>query len=136
MIFAGAGVDESFGDEGNDRLWALARVDRKGSHDTTGDTLHGGAGDDVFRTRDGEADTVDCGEGDDRAFLDKKDVISDATAENPNGSCEHVQRKRAVSASGSGQERAEGRHGQTQAPRQGPQERRPLGILLHPRVRE
>ena len=47
----------------------------------------------MFRTRDGEVDRVTCGAGEDRAFLDGFDVITDATAENPNGSCERVARK-------------------------------------------
>ena len=61
--------------------------------DQVGDTLDGGNGNDVFRTRDGEVDRITCGDGDDRALLDGFDVITDATAENPNGSCERVARK-------------------------------------------
>lgn len=94
LIFAGAGRDETFGDDGNDTLWAMARVDRRGRHDFRGDTLHGGNGNDTFRTRDGEGDVIDCGEGDDVAILDWKDKIDDATSENKNGSCEHVFRKK------------------------------------------
>jgi Ca2+-binding RTX toxin-like protein len=92
-IFANLGVDESFGGDGNDDLWALARGDVNGDADTTADTLHGEAGNDTFHTRDGEADKIDCGEGDDRALLDNADVIVDATAEKPNGSCERVVRR-------------------------------------------
>lgn len=93
VIFAQRGVDESFGGPGDDRLWALARADvrRPGV-----DTLHGEQGDDVFRTRDGEPDVIDCGAGGDRALLDHVDVIADATAANPNGSCEVVKRRRAA----------------------------------------
>lgn len=40
-----------------------------------------------------EADRVTCGEGHDRADLDPVDVIADATAETPNGSCETVVRR-------------------------------------------
>jgi hypothetical protein len=47
----------------------------------------------VFRTRDGEVDRVTCGAGRDTAVLDGFDVIMDATAENPDGSCERVARK-------------------------------------------
>jgi Ca2+-binding RTX toxin-like protein len=94
-IFANLGVDESFGGDGNDDLWALARGDVSGPGDTTADTLHGEAGNDTFHTRDGEADKIDCGDGNDRALLDRVDVIVDATAENPNGSCERVERKAA-----------------------------------------
>lgn len=93
-IFANLGQDTSYGGDGNDALWALARGDvAPGPVDQVGDTLDGGAGNDVFRTRDGEADRIACGDGNDRAFLDTADVITDATAENPNGSCERVVRQ-------------------------------------------
>jgi Ca2+-binding RTX toxin-like protein len=96
-IFANRGVDVSAGGDGDDVLWALARADVKpgpnGETDTVGDTLDGGSGNDVLRTRDGEADTITCGPGVDRALLDTVDVIADATADNPNGSCEIVKRK-------------------------------------------
>ncbi len=64
-----------------------------GEVDQVGDTLDGGNGNDRFRTRDGEVDRITCGAGNDRAFLDNVDVITDASAENPNGSCEKVERK-------------------------------------------
>jgi Ca2+-binding RTX toxin-like protein len=93
VIFAGLGADVSNGGDGNDRLWALARKDVTGEAGETVDTLDGGAGNDVIRTRDGEADLITCGDGgNDVAFLDEKDVITDATAENANGSCETVKR--------------------------------------------
>jgi len=92
-IYAGVGRDETWGEDGNDTLWALARKDVSGPDDTVGDTLHGGSGDDRFKTRDGEADVIDCGPGADTALLDFKDVIIDATAQNPNGSCEVVNRR-------------------------------------------
>ena len=96
VIFANLGQDTSFGGGGNDVLWALARGDVHpgpgGEVDQVGDTLDGGAGNDVFRTRDGEVDRITCGPGSDRALLDEVDVITDATAENPNGSCEQVVR--------------------------------------------
>ena len=57
-----------------------------------GDTLRGEDGDDNIRVRDGEQDVVNCGNGADTAYLDFKDRIEDATAQNPNGSCEVVQR--------------------------------------------
>ncbi len=95
VIFANVGVDTSNGGDGNDILWALARKDVAAGPgvDQVGDTLNGGAGNDRFRTRDGEVDRITCGAGDDRAFLDQFDVVTDATAENPNGSCETVERK-------------------------------------------
>ena len=61
--------------------------------DQVGDTLDGGNGDDRFRTRDGEVDRITCGPGNDAAFLDQVDVIADASAEAPNGSCERVERR-------------------------------------------
>ncbi len=70
----------------------MARIDATNDGNTTFDRLDGGNGNDRFRTRDGEADVITCGEGNDRAILDTVDVISDATAENPNGSCERVER--------------------------------------------
>jgi Ca2+-binding RTX toxin-like protein len=90
-IFAGAGVDTVRGGDGNDRIWAMARVDAVAG-DGTADTVDGGAGNDRIMVRDGEPDSVSCGEGSDRAILDTQDVIADATADNPNGSCELVVR--------------------------------------------
>jgi Ca2+-binding RTX toxin-like protein len=92
-IYANRGADESFGDDGDDNLWAMARADVTADGDATVDTLHGGPGNDTFHTRDGEADKIDCGDGNDTAILDTKDVIVDATAQNPNGSCETVIRR-------------------------------------------
>ncbi len=92
-IYAGRGQDETWGEAGNDTLWALARKDVHGRNDIQGDVLHGQEGDDTFKTRDGEADVIDCGPGVDTALLDFKDVISDATAQNANGSCEVVNRQ-------------------------------------------
>ncbi|HXD59236.1 MAG TPA: calcium-binding protein, partial [Thermoleophilaceae bacterium] len=110
-IFANLGVDESWGDDGNDDLWAMARGDVQGPNDTTGDTLHGGNGNDTFHVRDGEADNIDCGDGNDRVIADFADVIMDATPTNPNGSCEQVIRK----APKTGEDRAENKY---QSPRE------------------
>ena len=108
MIYANVGQDTSFGGDGNDVLWALARSDVAPGPgvDQVGDTLDGGNGDDVFRTRDGEVDRITCGAGNDRALLDNVDVITDASAEAPNGSCEMVIRK---AARGAGDSRSEDR---------------------------
>jgi Ca2+-binding RTX toxin-like protein len=96
-IFANLGQDTSSGGDGDDTLWALARGDVTpgpgGAVDQVGDTLDGGNGNDTFRTRDGEVDRITCGAGNDTALLDQVDVITDATAANPNGSCERVVRK-------------------------------------------
>ena len=93
VIFANQGVDTTSGGAGNDVLWALSRRDVHGADDTTGDTVRGDEGDDTIRTRDGEQDTVNCGPGNDRALLDFKDKIEDATTASPNGSCEVVKRR-------------------------------------------
>ena len=93
LIFANVGVDTSYGGAGDDVLWALAGADVSGIGDPVGDSLDGGEGDDVFRTRDGEADKITCGPGNDKAILDNYDVITDAAAGNPNGSCERVERR-------------------------------------------
>jgi Ca2+-binding RTX toxin-like protein len=98
LIFAGRGRDITYGGDGNDTLWALARGDVHGRHDRRGDSLTGGEGDDLFRTRDGERDLIDCGPGNDTAVLDWKDRIIDATKANKNGSCEHVYRKARAAA--------------------------------------
>jgi hypothetical protein len=87
-------------------IWALARGDVSGPDDTVGDAVYGEGGDDVIRTRDGEVDRIDCGPGKDRAILDEVDLIADATAANPNGSCERVER-RAAKRADSGPEDAE-----------------------------
>ena len=96
-IYANVGQDVSAGGEGNDNLWALARADVTpgpgGAVDQVGDTLDGGNGNDTFHTRDGEVDRITCGAGNDTALLDQVDVITDATAAAPNGSCERVVRK-------------------------------------------
>jgi Ca2+-binding RTX toxin-like protein len=91
-IFANRGNDTTSGGPGNDILFALARRDVHGRADLSGDTIRGDAGDDRIRVRDGEQDTVNCGEGNDTAFLDLKDKIEDATNAQPNGSCEVVER--------------------------------------------
>ena len=83
LIFANVGVDTSFGGPGNDVLWALAKADVASIGDPVGDSLDGGDGDDVFRTRDGEVDKITCGPGNDKAILDNYDVITDAGAGQP-----------------------------------------------------
>ena len=83
-----AGNDESWGEDGDDTLWAMARKDVQGPNDIAGDVLHGGPGNDTFRVRDGEQDTVDCGPGVDTVYADFKDVLA-----NP-GECEVVNRAR------------------------------------------
>ena len=100
-IYAGLGRDETWGEDGDDQLWALARADVHSRNDAKGDTLHGGNGDDTFRTRDGEADTIDCGPGVDTVYADFKDVLADAAA------CEVVNRARRTSKADDQRENAD-----------------------------
>src|SRR3954469_14197411 len=90
-VRGGSGRDRLNGGRGADHLAGNAGPDV-----ITGgpgpDTITGGDGDDVIDARDGSVDTVTCGGGDDVAKLDADDVIGDATAENPDGSCETVLR--------------------------------------------
>jgi Ca2+-binding RTX toxin-like protein len=69
-ISGGRGRDRIFGGAGDDCLDGGPGKDQ----------LSGGPGDDVIRSRDGSADVVDCGEGDDVAIADPKDTLR---------SCEH-----------------------------------------------
>jgi Ca2+-binding RTX toxin-like protein len=75
-IFVGLGVDTEYGGPGNDDLWALARGDVTGQPNEPADTLDGGPGNDVFHTRDGEPDHIDCGDGFDVVKADFKDVVA------------------------------------------------------------
>lgn len=102
-IYAGLGRDESWGEDGDDTLWALARADVHGKRDANGDVLHGGNGDDTFRTRDGEADTIDCGPGVDTVHADFKDVLADPAE------CEVVNRARRVKKADDQRENADPR---------------------------
>lgn len=94
-IFAGAGRDTVHGGPGSDVIFAKSRQDIDGRRDRRGDRVFGGKGDDVINTRDGERDIISCGPGRDRAVLDFKDRIVDASGGNRDGSCEQVERRRA-----------------------------------------
>jgi Ca2+-binding RTX toxin-like protein len=74
-IFANPGRDRSDGGDGRDVLWALARADVAMIGDPEGDDLTGGTGADRFRVRDGELDSVHCGEGRDRVIADQFDQV-------------------------------------------------------------
>jgi len=78
-VFAGRGNDRVSGGDGRDRLVGGPGRDR----------LFGGAGNDLL-IGGGGRDRVRCGPGRDRAILDPHDVILDATAVRPDGSCEVV----------------------------------------------
>jgi Ca2+-binding RTX toxin-like protein len=79
-ILTGAGVDTVYGGGGND-------VIRTGAGDDTifsgpgRDVVAAGKGDDHIIGNDGERDVIDCGPGDDRARVDRLDVVRN---------CEHV----------------------------------------------
>ena len=75
LIFANRGVDRSYGGDGADELWALSRYDVTALGDPVGDELHGGDGADRFRVRDGEVDTVHCGDGRDSVLADQYDQV-------------------------------------------------------------
>ncbi len=75
---------------GNDRVTARGGDDRVNAGKGR-DSVNAGGGDDVVQAQDGTKDVVRCGAGDDTAKLDAGDVIADATADDPDGSCEDVQ---------------------------------------------
>jgi Ca2+-binding RTX toxin-like protein len=76
VIFANQGRDRSLGGDGNDVLWALSRLDVTAVGDPDGDELHGDAGNDLVRVRDGERDVVECGDGRDKVISDQFDQIA------------------------------------------------------------
>jgi hypothetical protein len=89
---AGGGFDDSiFGMGGNDTLLGGAgddHIDGGAGNDvltggTGADKIFGGAGSDTIYAADGERDTIDCGDGPDRAVVDSVDIV--------NKNCEVVQ---------------------------------------------
>ena len=87
LIFAQRGVDTVNGGPGADSLWALARRDASGQPGEPTDTVNGQAGNDSVHVRDGEADKVTCGPGNDRVVADRRDDVAT--------DCERVRRSRA-----------------------------------------
>jgi Ca2+-binding RTX toxin-like protein len=92
-VSARAGDDVLSGGSGNDHVQGGPGDDTINGG-TGSDSLAGGSGNDRINARDGRADRVDCGGGDDSAAVDSKDRVAGATAQNPNGSCESVARNR------------------------------------------
>lgn len=84
-LFVGAGRDVAEGGPGDDRIYAKTMRDIDGRADRAGDRLRGGRGADTIFARDGEADRIWCGPGNDRVVIDFKDELADA-------SCETVER--------------------------------------------
>ncbi|HET7444625.1 MAG TPA: hypothetical protein VFJ57_08205 [Solirubrobacterales bacterium] len=70
-ISGGPGRDRLLGEGGEDCIDGGAGRDR----------LSGGSGDDLIRSRDGVADVVDCGDGDDVVLADAKDVVRNCEVE-------------------------------------------------------
>jgi Ca2+-binding RTX toxin-like protein len=72
-IFGKRGPDYLLGDSGGDRVHGGAGADRlRGGIGS--DRIYGEAGSDVIYARDGEADVVDCGDGQDLAYVDEHDL--------------------------------------------------------------
>jgi Ca2+-binding RTX toxin-like protein len=86
LIFAQRGVDMVNGGSGADSLWALARRDVSRQSGEPTDTVNGEAGHDSIHVRDGEADKVTCGPGNDRVVADHRDDVAN--------DCERVKRGR------------------------------------------
>ncbi len=85
-IFGGSGDDKIYGGASSDWIYAQAgnnRVYGEGGDDhiyadsaNSRDTLYGGAGNDTFYTSDGTRDLISGDGGTDRAFADKKDLLT------------------------------------------------------------
>jgi Thrombospondin type 3 repeat/RTX calcium-binding nonapeptide repeat (4 copies) len=74
-VESGSAADELSGDEGNDTLDGGGGDDVLAG-DEGADTLAGGAGSDRIAARDGEADSVSCGEGADTVEADTLDRVA------------------------------------------------------------
>jgi Ca2+-binding RTX toxin-like protein len=82
-IFGDRGANRVVGTVGGDRIVGGPGRDRllgEGGEDCLvggpgRDRLSGGPGDDTIRSRDGSADVIDCGDGDDLVIADSKDVL-------------------------------------------------------------
>jgi hypothetical protein len=89
MVNGGAGDDELRGGRGDDQLFGEEGADEldgdEGADLVSGlagrDSLRGGAGKDALFTRDGEVDTIDCGDDTDTLQADRQE---------PAGNCEAV----------------------------------------------
>jgi Ca2+-binding RTX toxin-like protein len=90
QVFGQGGNDDVYGDDGADTVTGGAGDDKvfggAGDDTLTGgpgfDEIYGEAGNDVIRADDGTPDMVDCGPGDDTAYVDRnEDGVYD---------CEHL----------------------------------------------
>ena len=71
MTFVGPGVDYVEGGDGDDTIFARAKVDVASPG---ADTVFAGPGNDTIFVRDGEPDVVACGGGSDLVFADSTDL--------------------------------------------------------------
>lgn len=81
-IFGQGGIDYIQDERGNDHIWGGPRRDYINGEDGR-DQIKGGG--DNIRTKDGQNDRVDCGNGRDEVNADNRDVVK--------GNCEEVHRK-------------------------------------------
>jgi hypothetical protein len=80
----GTDVEHVVGGDGNDELagnGSANTLDGGNGNDTLtanggNDTLNGGANDDILQAHDGDPDTVNCGPGNDHAFVDPSDTVA------------------------------------------------------------
>jgi Ca2+-binding RTX toxin-like protein len=77
----GKGGDDSLRGKGGDDCLSGGTENDRLNGGSGEDLLKGGAGDDVIYAKDGEADKIRCGFGDDQARVDAQDTVS---------ACEHV----------------------------------------------
>lgn len=88
-LYGGDGRDTIRGGKGADRVVGGAgRDDVKGNDGT--DSIYGLGGDDVLRARDAHQDKVYCGDGQDTAYVDRRDTFPTASASRPRGTCESI----------------------------------------------
>jgi Ca2+-binding RTX toxin-like protein len=73
-LHGGKGSDTGFGEGGNDEFYFVEGTNRSRQQppppQERADQLNGGEGDDTFVTVDGKLDIIDCGPGNDRAWID------------------------------------------------------------------
>jgi Ca2+-binding RTX toxin-like protein len=74
VISARAGDDCAWGEAGNDKLSGSTGRDRLDGG-TGHDRISGGSGDDTIYARDNTSDSIDCGAGNDTAYVDRRDLV-------------------------------------------------------------
>lgn len=74
-VISGDGADKLTGSDAANMLDGGAGDDRIDGG-AGSDSLFGGAGDDTISARDGQADSIDCGDGTDTAIVDRVDVAA------------------------------------------------------------